>query len=323
MPISADKLLFAFCFISCSTAAVCATHGHFTPPKLPRLTDLFPRLTFNSSFSEVFGGPTNIHTSGNGSQVDLILDKSSGSGFVSKDHYYYGFFGAAIKLPPDYTAGVVVAFYMSNADIAPHNHDEIDFELLGHEKRKEWALQTNVYGNGSSHGREEKFYLWFDPTQDFHRYSILWNEHHIVFLVDNIPVREINHSSAIAQVYPSKPMSVYATIWDGSEWATHGGKKPVNYQYAPFQATFTELQMEGCKWNPKIGVPSCSKNGQADHPGVVPTAEDGDDGGEKQLHVLLILSRQSKIFSAPTRMQADVIGLLKQGDIGAGGAMDG
>lgn len=70
---------------------------------------------------------------------------------------------------------------LSNADEYPKNHDEIDFELLGHEKRRDWVLQTNLYGNGSVRtGREEKFYLWFDPTSDYHDYSILWNNHHIV-----------------------------------------------------------------------------------------------------------------------------------------------
>lgn len=166
-----------------------------------------------------------------------------------------------MKLPPGFTSGVVLAFYLSNADLYPHNHDEIDFELLGHERRKDWVLQTNIYGNGSVHtGREEKFYLWFDPTQEFHQYSILWNDHHTVFLVDNLPVREVIHNAAIASAYPSKPMSLYATIWDGSEWATRGGKYPVNYKYAPFVASLGELEMEGCVMQDKDSAPPCSKS---------------------------------------------------------------
>ncbi|KAJ8630425.1 hypothetical protein MRB53_023748 [Persea americana] len=266
---SAKKLLFASCFISCLGVSIGSPHGHYTPPKLNPLTNLFPHLTFNSSYTEFFGGP-NIRRSNDGSHVDLSLNKYSGSGFFSQKNYYYGFFSTAIKLPPDYTAGVVVAYYMTNAGIFPHNHDEIDIELLGHEKRKEWVLQTNVYGNGSSTGREEKFYLWFDPTEEFHEYSIIWNYHHIVFLVDNIPVRELNHSEAIAGGYPSKPMSVYSTIWDGSEWATHGGKKPVNYAFAPFVASFTELEMEGCIWNQTKPVSLCPKSGQAERLGFDP-----------------------------------------------------
>lgn len=72
---------------------------------------------------------------------------------------------------------------LSNADVFPHNHDEIDIELLGHDKRNDWVIQTNVYANGSvSTGREEKFYLWYDPTQQQHHYSILWNNYHTVYV---------------------------------------------------------------------------------------------------------------------------------------------
>ena len=70
---------------------------------------------------------------------------------------------------------------MSNSEMFLKSHNEIHFEFLGHEKRKEWVLQTDVNGNGRvSTGREEKFDLWFDPTEDYHEYSILWNCHHIV-----------------------------------------------------------------------------------------------------------------------------------------------
>lgn len=66
------------------------------------------------------------------------------------------------------------------------------------------------------------------------------------FLVDNVPVREVVHNTAISSVYPSKPMSTILTIWDGSEWATHGGKYPVNYNYAPFITTIKGIELEGC-----------------------------------------------------------------------------
>lgn len=70
---------------------------------------------------------------------------------------------------------------LSNAENYPKNHDEIDIELLGRSRRDDWVIQTNVYANGSSRtGREEKFYFWFDPTQFFHDYTLIWNSHHIV-----------------------------------------------------------------------------------------------------------------------------------------------
>lgn len=57
---------------------------------------------------------------------------------------------------------------MSNGDVYEKTHDELDFEFLGNIKRREWRVQTNVYGNGSTLiRREERYSLWFDPTEDF------------------------------------------------------------------------------------------------------------------------------------------------------------
>ncbi|XP_021809690.1 probable xyloglucan endotransglucosylase/hydrolase protein 33 [Prunus avium] len=252
-----QEKLPCFCVLILCMAVLVSSHNrYYTIPSVPRLTDAFPRVPISNGFSKAFGG-SNIQVI-NGSMATLALDKSSGSGLVSVNKYHYGFFSAAIKLPAGLTSGVVVAFYLSNADVFPHNHDEIDIELLGHDKRNDWVIQTNVYANGSVNtGREEKFYLWFDPTQQQHQYSIIWNNHHIVFLVDNIPVREFQHGGSF---FPSKPMSVYATIWDASQWATHGGKYPVNYKYAPFRVSFAEMEMSGCISNPTGTVTSCSKN---------------------------------------------------------------
>lgn len=79
--------------------------------------------------------------------------------------------------------------------------------------------------------------------------------------MDNIPVREFPSTGAFSSVYPSKPMSVYVTIWDGSDWATHGGKYPVNYKYAPFVASMAETEMTGCMSNETVlpNSNSCSK----------------------------------------------------------------
>ena len=72
---------------------------------------------------------------------------------------------------------------MSNGDMFQNNHDEIDFEFLGNIRGKDWRIQTNVYGNGStSIGREERYGLWFDPAEDFHQYSILWTDSKIMYV---------------------------------------------------------------------------------------------------------------------------------------------
>lgn len=64
---------------------------------------------------------------------------------------------------------------LSNGDVFEKDHDELDWEFLGNKKGKEWRVQTNIYGNGSTmRGREERYLLPFDPTEKAHRYSILW-----------------------------------------------------------------------------------------------------------------------------------------------------
>ncbi|KAE9459907.1 hypothetical protein C3L33_08183, partial [Rhododendron williamsianum] len=80
------------------------------------------------------------------------------------------------------------------------------------------------------------------------------------FYIDEVPIREIQ-SDAMAGDFPSKPMSLYATIWDASNWATSGGKYKVNYKYAPFVAEFTDLALHGCAVDPiqEVLASACSQ----------------------------------------------------------------
>lgn len=59
------------------------------------------------------------------------------------------------------------------------NHDELDFEFLGNVSGELYLVQTNVYTNGTGN-REQRHTLWFDPTADFHSYSLFWNRRSIV-----------------------------------------------------------------------------------------------------------------------------------------------
>ncbi|WVZ57783.1 hypothetical protein U9M48_008125 [Paspalum notatum var. saurae] len=208
-------------------------------------------VTFRARYMPLFGGD-NLAPSPDGRSVRLKLDAQTGSGFVSKSAYHHGFFSASIKLPDDYTAGVVVAFYLSNADVFPRNHDEVDFELLGNRRGHEWRVQTNLYGNGStSRGREERYLLPFDPTLRPHAYAVAWTPTAVISYVDGAPIREVVRVPAMGADFPAKPMSVYATIWDGSAWATDGGRYKVDYAFAPFAADFSSLVLTGC---PAAGV---------------------------------------------------------------------
>ncbi|GLJ44617.1 hypothetical protein SUGI_0937820 [Cryptomeria japonica] len=205
--------------------------------------------TFSEGYANLWGGQ-HQNVSEDAYSVTLTLDSSSGSGFSSQEAYMYGFFNAAVKLQAGYTAGIITSFYLSNSQVYEGWHDEIDIEFLGTIPEEPYKLQTNVYGNGTGDGnligREQQFHLWFDPTQDFHNYSILWTPSQILFLVDGIPIRRFPKAKSLGVIYPSKPMSVYATIWDASSWATDGGKYKANYSYEPFLSSYTNFQMIGC-----------------------------------------------------------------------------
>ncbi|XP_038891480.1 probable xyloglucan endotransglucosylase/hydrolase protein 28 [Benincasa hispida] len=235
-----------------------------------------PILSFQEAYNHLFGD-ANLLLLNDGKSVHLHLDERTGAGFLSQDLYLHGFFSASIKLPADYTAGVVVAFYMSNGNMFENNHDEIDFEFLGNIRGKEWRVQTNIYGNGSTNvGREERYGLWFDPAEDFHQYSILWTDSRIIFYVDKVPIREVKRTSSMGGEFPSKPMTLYATIWDGSSWATNGGKYKVNYKYAPYIAEFSEFILHGCTVDPIEQVfPKCdlTQSSEAAVPSDITTAK--------------------------------------------------
>ncbi|KAI5072331.1 hypothetical protein GOP47_0012437 [Adiantum capillus-veneris] len=205
----------------------------------------FAYTSYDAGFESVWSSP---QISPSRDSVSLALDRSSGAGFRSKKAYLYGFFSASIKLPDNYySAGVVTTFYISNAELHPKEHDEVDFEFLGRVHGEKYVLQTNMYMRGNtSIGREQRTRLWFDPSKEAHSYSILWTPQHIVYFVDDVPIRELVQDHKLHQIYPSRPLHVYGTIWDGSSWATNGGKDKVDYTFSPFVATYMNFVLSGC-----------------------------------------------------------------------------
>lgn len=126
-----------------------------------------------------------------------------GTGFQSKGSYLFGHFSMHIKMVAGDSAGTVTAFYVSEVitqlfgtssfkfllkvvsffflQLSSQNseHDEIDFEFLGNRTGQPYILQTNVFTGGSGN-REQRINLWFDPSKDYHSYSVLWNMYQIV-----------------------------------------------------------------------------------------------------------------------------------------------
>uniref|UniRef100_A0A5B7B144 Xyloglucan endotransglucosylase/hydrolase n=1 Tax=Davidia involucrata TaxID=16924 RepID=A0A5B7B144_DAVIN len=199
---------------------------------------------FNKDFF-VMWSPSNVNTSADGRARSLKLNKESGSGFASNEMFLFGQIDMQIKLVPGHSAGTVVAYYLSSDQ---PNRDEIDFEFLGNVSGQPYILQTNVYADGFDN-REERIYLWFDPTTDFHTYSILWNLHQIVFMVDWVPIRTYRNHANKGVAFPRwQPMGIKISLWDGDSWATRGGKDKIDWSQGPFIASFRNYKIDACVW---------------------------------------------------------------------------
>ncbi|KAK3446232.1 hypothetical protein EUGRSUZ_A01967 [Eucalyptus grandis] len=186
-----------------------------------------------------------------GELITLSLDKASGAGFRSKNEYLYGRFDMRMKLVGGDSAGTVTTFYMSSQG---PTHNEIDLEFLGNSSGDPYVVHTNVILQGKG-GKEQEFYLWFDPTKDFHLYSIVWNPKNIILLVDEVPIRVYRNWGTKGVRYPSdQPMKMYATLWDAEDWATQGGRVKTDWSKAPFIASYKGYNASACVW------PSSSSN---------------------------------------------------------------
>ncbi|XP_015695535.2 xyloglucan endotransglycosylase/hydrolase protein 8 [Oryza brachyantha] len=186
---------------------------------------------------------------GKSQQVALTLDRSSGSGFTSKDTYLFGEFSVQMKLVGGNSAGTVTSFYLSSGE--GEGHDEIDIEFMGNLSGDPYVMNTNVWANGDGK-KEHQFYLWFDPTADYHVYKIIWNPKNIIFQVDDVPVRTFKKYDDLA--YPqSKPMRLHATLWDGSYWATRHGDVKIDWSGAPFVVSYRGYSANACVNNNPAG----------------------------------------------------------------------
>ncbi|KAG2726375.1 hypothetical protein I3843_01G104500 [Carya illinoinensis] len=211
-------------------------------------------LTWGDNRAKVFKG---------GQLLSLSLDRVSGSGFRSKNEYLFGRIDMQLKLVAGNSAGTVTAYYLSSQG---PTHDEIDFEFLGNLSGDPYIVHTNVFTQGKGN-REQQFYLWFDPTRNFHTYSVIWKPQHIIFLVDNIPLRVFKNAESIGVPFPkSQPMKIYSSLWNADDWATRGGLVKADWTKAPFTAYYRNFNATAFKSTSSLSD-SAWKTNALDAPG--------------------------------------------------------
>ncbi|KAJ4956901.1 hypothetical protein NE237_013684 [Protea cynaroides] len=230
------------------------------------------RAAFAADFYQEFDldWGNNLANIVNGGQLlTLSLDQTSGSGFQSKKEYLFGRFDMQLKLVAGNSAGTATTYYLSSQG---PTHDEIDIEFLGNLSGNPYILHTNVFTQGKG-GREQQFYLWFDPTTDFHTYTIVWNKQRIIVL---------ENQEAIGIPFPnSQPMKIYSSIWNAEEWATRGGLVKIDWTNAPFTAYYKNFNANACLWS--SGTSECSSSSTSSPSNAAWQTQDLDAIGRRGL----------------------------------------
>ncbi|KAG7948940.1 hypothetical protein I3843_13G034700 [Carya illinoinensis] len=212
-----------------------------------------PDVPWSQNYAILFG-QDHIQFLNQGTEIQLSIDQLSGSGFRSLKTYGSGFFGMRIMLPPGDSTSIITTLYLRSY---ANKHDEIDFEFLGN-STPPYLLQTNIFTDGRG-GREQRIRLWFDPTKDFHDYRVLWNQHQVVWFVDDLPIRVFENKVNIGVKFPVQAMQIEATIWTAA-WASPSGKTP-SWDEGPFRAYFQGLNIDGCvAQNNTIATPCFGSN---------------------------------------------------------------
>ncbi|GFY92992.1 xyloglucan endotransglucosylase/hydrolase 15 [Actinidia rufa] len=194
---------------------------------------------FHQDF-DITWGDQRAKISNGGQLLSLSLDKTSSSGFRSKQDYCLGGLTWSSSL---LLALLLPTMYLSSGG---PTHDAIDFEFLGNLSGDPYIVHTNVFTQGKGN-REQQFYLWFDPTKNFHTYSIVWNTQQIIFLVDNTPIRVFKNAESIGVPFPkTQPMRIYSSLWNADDWATRGCLAKTDWTKAPFTAYYRNFNFQTC-----------------------------------------------------------------------------
>ncbi|VAH51345.1 probable xyloglucan endotransglucosylase/hydrolase protein 16 [Triticum dicoccoides] len=188
---------------------------------------------------------------GESEALALSLDYNRGSAFKSKEMYHFVRIDIDIKLIEGNSAGTVCTVYTISE--GPWEvHDEIDLEFLGNSTGEPYTLHTNIFANGVG-GREQQFKLWFDPSSDYHTYSIVWNPKRITIEVDGVTVRTFDNNQDQGVPFPSyQRQRVYGSLWSAEDWATQGGRVKTDWSQAPFASYYRNYNVTWCQPSPGV-----------------------------------------------------------------------
>ncbi|CAG7871208.1 unnamed protein product [Brassica rapa] len=185
-------------------------------------------VTWGDNYYKTWGQPALVINET--SELHLTLDHKSGSGFESNSIYGSGSFNMRIKAPQTKSTRVVTSFYLMSKS---SRNDKLCFQIFGNGPA--YLLNTNIFINGEG-DKDQRFHLWFDPTKNYHLYRFLWNQHQLVFYVDDTPIRVYMKIPDIS--YPSvQTMFMHGSVKNGSI---------IDPKEMPYTAGFQASTIDGC-----------------------------------------------------------------------------
>ncbi|KAI1367004.1 concanavalin A-like lectin/glucanase domain-containing protein [Xylaria arbuscula] len=109
--------------------------------------------------------------------------------------------------------------------------DEIDWEFSGNQHGEKpfpppdgkWTVETNIFAQGKMWDGAATYQKdAYQPTTQFHTYSVEWDEDHMNWYVDNHVVRSVKASNTPSGfVFPQSPMKLQLGVWGGGDPANN------------------------------------------------------------------------------------------------------
>ncbi|TGJ78663.1 hypothetical protein E0Z10_g10105 [Xylaria hypoxylon] len=105
--------------------------------------------------------------------------------------------------------------------------DEIDWEFSGNQHGEKpfpppdgkWTVETNIFAQGKMWDGAATYQKdAYNPTTQFHTYSVEWDENHMNWYVDNQVVRSVQASNVPSGfTLPQSPMKLQLGVWGGGD----------------------------------------------------------------------------------------------------------
>ncbi|KAI9277704.1 glycosyl hydrolases family 16-domain-containing protein [Umbelopsis sp. AD052] len=198
---------------------------------------------FDVGFNDVWCGQ-NTHIQGG--KLDLSLNQNCGPDIATDLNTQSGLF--EVDMETSWGSGVVTAITLFSAGTSADKRDEVDMEFIGTDVT---TVETTYFVDGAhvpGATQSVDFHVASNTSSSRHTYGMEYTPDHIAWYIDGRKVKTVLKENGVA--FPSKPVSLHLSLWDGTEFSEWAGK--INWNAAPGQTYHASV------YSVKITQNSCS-----------------------------------------------------------------